>query len=392
MSGMEKMNTIGSQLQSINAIGTPMDFLSTKKYLLVLLIACFCSTVYGQVGIGNPAPDSTSVLDLTNPNNKGLVLPPAANVGAFSSGPVLGITYFTDDHIYYKRSDGYNALSPWKYKFNGDASEHVYYNSGGNIGIGATSVTVPPEAPLQVQPDAAVSLAGNGTVMIGNSLGLNMAINSGELQARNTGSAAPLKINEDGGDITMGAAATPVQLSVTGKIREFHQPSGQYYDLIAAGTIVMWHGDTTNVPVGWALCNGNIFARSDNNGTLQTPDLRGRFIVGVGSNGTSTYAPHDVGGQDSVTLAPNELGAHTHAINLSTSGGGSHSHSMGGSYRSHDGNGGGGDDALQNPGSTTTSTDGNHSHTVNGNTQTSGTGDAHENRPSFHALVFIMKL
>ena len=365
-----------------------------NRYILFIAFtaALGCQGLLAQVGIGNPAPDSTSVLDLTNPNNKGLVLPPASNTGAFSTGPTLGITYFSNDHIFYKRSDGYNALSPWKYKFNGDASENVYYNSGGNIGIGATTLASPPEAPLQVQPDAPVSLSGNGTVLIGNTLGLNLAINSGELQSRSTGSAAPLKINEDGGDITMGSPATPVQLSVTGKVREYHQPTGQYYDLVAPGTIVMWHGDTTNVPTGWAICNGNSYTRSDNNGSMQTPDLRGKFIVGVGDNGTSSYGAHATGGQDSVALAANELGQHRHYISLTTSTNGAHNHSMHGSYRQHDGNGSGGDDGLQNPGGDRTSTDGNHSHSVSGNTQFSGSGDAHENRPSFHALVFIMKL
>ncbi len=348
--------------------------------------------LHAQVGIGNATPDSTSVLDLSNANNKGLVLPFVSNPNNFAANPSPGMVYFSNDLIYYRRSDGYNALSPWKYKFNGNASEDVYYDAGGHIGIGVTNLTVPPEAPLQVLPDAPVSLTSNGTVLIGASLGLNMALNSGEIQTRNTGSAAPLKINEDGGDITMGSPAHPVQLSVTGKIREFDRPSGQFYDLVTPGTILMWYGDTTDVPVGWGICNGDVYQRSDNSGTILAPDLRGRFVVGVGSNGASTYAAHDLGGQDSVALAPNELGEHRHFINLNTTTNGNHTHGMHGSFYEHDGDGDGGDDGFQTSGNDQTQSGGTHSHNVSGNTTFSGNGDPHENRPQYHALVFIIKL
>jgi hypothetical protein len=36
------------------------------------------------------------------------------------------------------------------------------------------------------------------------------------------------------------------------------------------GMIVMWSGDVTKIPTGWALCDG----------TNGTPDLRGRFVLG----------------------------------------------------------------------------------------------------------------
>jgi hypothetical protein len=40
------------------------------------------------------------------------------------------------------------------------------------------------------------------------------------------------------------------------------------------GIIVMWSGDISKIPDGWALCDG----------TLSTPDLRGRFIIGTNPN------------------------------------------------------------------------------------------------------------
>jgi hypothetical protein len=51
--------------------------------------------------------------------------------------------------------------------------------------------------------------------------------------------------------------------------------------------IMMFYGDVGDIPSGWALCDGN-------NGR---PDLRNRFIVGVGSD----YVLGDVGGDDILT-------------------------------------------------------------------------------------------
>lgn len=69
--------------------------------------------------------------------------------------------------------------------------------------------------------------------------------------------------------------------------------------VFTAGMIMMWYGDVNEIPDGWALCDGN-------NGR---PDLRNRFIVGVGSD----YVIGDVGGEDLHTaLATSASGAHSH--------------------------------------------------------------------------------
>lgn len=46
------------------------------------------------------------------------------------------------------------------------------------------------------------------------------------------------------------------------------------HPLIMTGMILMWSGSVANIPGGWALCNGK-------NGT---PDLRDRFILGIGAD------------------------------------------------------------------------------------------------------------
>ena len=40
------------------------------------------------------------------------------------------------------------------------------------------------------------------------------------------------------------------------------------------GMIILWYGNTGNIPGGWVLCDGN----------NSTPDLRDRFVIGAGNN------------------------------------------------------------------------------------------------------------
>ena len=154
----------------------------------------------------------------------------------------------------------------------------------------------------------------------------------------------------------------------------------------------MWSGSSSNIPSGWLLCNGS-------NGT---PDLRDRFIVGAGNS----YPVGNTGGSASVTLTTDQMPSHSHgnsfAINLSNlscSSAGAHTHklyglgnrggSVGGSHaqlRYYD------EDIVEN-----TSSAGAHTHTISGSGSLSGSisntggSQAHENRPPYYALCFIMK-
>jgi microcystin-dependent protein len=108
---------------------------------------------------------------------------------------------------------------------------------------------------------------------------------------------------------------------------------------IPVGGIIMWNG--TTIPKGWALCDGFWYNPSDNSDrgnskygqrTIQTPDLRGRFIVGY--TPTASTATYDgkysnntnnaisinyqtIGnnsGADSVKLSEAELPKHKHDV------------------------------------------------------------------------------
>ena len=69
---------------------------------------------------------------------------------------------------------------------------------------------------------------------------------------------------------------------------------------IPKGTILPWYGKSSDIPDGFALCDG----------TKGTPDLRNRFLVGAGSN----YSLGDTGGEDRVTLTGTQIGNHYHYV------------------------------------------------------------------------------
>lgn len=143
---------------------------------------------------------------------------------------------------------------------------------------------------------------------------------------------------------------------------------------------------------GWQMCNGE-------NGS---PDLRDRFIVTAGRN----YKVGDQGGSDSVALTAAQLPAHAHAGQTAASG--IHQHWIEGTdakglakrkrripgQTTVDMGFGGGRNADPNDvrwrGAVNTDRVGNHAHGfTTGNT---GGNQAHENRPAFFALAFIMRL
>lgn len=145
---------------------------------------------------------------------------------------------------------------------------------------------------------------------------------------------------------------------------------------IPSGVIVMWSGSIASIPAGWALCNGS-------NGT---PDLRDRFIVGAGQS----YPVGNTGGAASVTLSAFQIPPHNHSFSGTTSVNGLHAHAGGAANVGIFSQTG---DASQNvqPIVSNTSVEGAHSHTFSGITDATGSGAAHENRPPYLALAYIMK-
>lgn len=118
------------------------------------------------------------------------------------------------------------------------------------------------------------------------------------------------------------------------------------------GMIVLWSGAVADIPNGWQICDG----------TNGTPDLQDKFIVGAGS----TYSVADTGGEATHTLTTTEMPAHTHTYDRKT--------------------GGISGDVAQLTAAIMCTT-----KTAIASSSTGGDG-AHENRPPYYALAYIMKL
>ena len=67
-----------------------------------------------------------------------------------------------------------------------------------------------------------------------------------------------------------------------GKIKEYGK------QLFPRGAIIMWSGNTA--PDGWALCDGVYHPYEVGSDSVKVPNLKGRFVVGLGSNGFNNYS------------------------------------------------------------------------------------------------------
>lgn len=200
------------------------------------------------------------------------------------------------------------------------------------------------------------------------------------------------------------------------------KPFRQLLDLQRAATpiggIMLWSGALTAIPDGWYLCDG----------TEGTPDLRDRFVIGAGH----AYPVADQGGAREVVLNTSQLPAHKHRGTVRSAGdhshrattaragyhnhsgtthsAGSHNHGYYGAadHGHHIGMGGRRlgvayqytNYAGSHSHGLSINSAGSHSHSVTidrsgGHTHSlslgyTGGGQAHENRPPYYALAYIM--
>ena len=204
--------------------------------------------------------------------------------------------------------------------------------------------------------------------------------------------------------------------------------------LIPSGLISMWSGTIANIPSGWVLCDG----------TNNTPDLSGRFVVGYSGSGNYSSIGN-TGGSDSRALESYNMPSHNHSGSISArdtnhthsgtsyNNNQSHSHTASNNgdhyhdkiYTSYGywiqqddlNNSGGSGYSFQggrsDNGGLKTSTNGSHNHTIGNNSsehnhyfqtgseshshshsitiENSGIGIAFDNRPAYYVIAFIMK-
>lgn len=158
-------------------------------------------------------------------------------------------------------------------------------------------------------------------------------------------------------------------------------PSG-----VEKGMIIIWSGSISNIPDGWALCDGSV-----QNGE-QTPDLRDRFVVGASigtGNVGETYSVDDTGGNDLITLTTGQMPSHSHGLNdagHSHTATGSHTHGVTDNGHNHDVSDSGHSHSWSGSGSSsshshnfsTGSSQGSHSHSMSGSVSgNTGSGGNH---------------
>lgn len=250
------------------------------------------------------------------------------------------------------------------------------------------------------------------------------ALADSAIQPSDLGTAATLNVGTSANQI--------VQLDGSAKLPALDGSQLTGIVSIPTGLISLWSGSTASIPSGWQICDG----------TNGTPDLRDRFVVGAGSS----YLVGGTGGAASIALVEAQLPSHTHgggtlatgaggdhshnfnantgnsgnhAHNGSTSNTGNHSHSIAAGLdyaqstwrigvgrrdpidlygytdttgaHSHNFTTAGAGDHSHNFNANTNAS-GNHTHSITGTTGATGSGTAHENRPPYYALAYIMKL
>ena len=182
---------------------------------------------------------------------------------------------------------------------------------------------------------------------------------SGDFAAAGKVTSAKLAVS---GDATFSTSATVSgDATVEGDLTVSGTVSG--YGSVPVGTIVLWSGAANKIPDGWALCDGSTV-----NGS-KTPDLRGRFVVGYNPN-DGDYSVKKTGGEKYHQLSVEELPSHSHNISLSIWG-------YTGSRK----------DLWE-----VAAPEWYYSNKQTISSQSVGGNQAHENRPPYYTLCYIMRV
>ena len=232
-------------------------------------------------------------------------------------------------------------------------------------GVNAGSITTTAAANL-----ASLKVSGNAEI------GTGLTVKSGTTTINGT-------------SVTIGASTTVKSpLSVEqGDIRvdASHTFRRNNVDIaVPVGGIIMWSGSSSEIPEGWAICNGQRVSGMKNGQsvTIETPDLRDRFIVGAGRE----YTVKQTGGEKTVTLTAAQSGLPAHTHNMQ--------HDHGNGLRGKEGTGTQSNvfrSGAENPSKSEQRT-GASSKTDTAANAAQNASQAHENRPPFYALFYIMRV
>ena len=153
---------------------------------------------------------------------------------------------------------------------------------------------------------------------------------------------------------------------------------------------------------GWVLADGGVYVDSGGN-NIVVANMAGYFPVGLASPGNyTTLQSHAdataASGADTVTLTTPQIPVHNHGVGtLATASDGIHTHDVQIKYQINSPSSGDPNDynvlecdQLSNLCTVTTDNSTAHTHAVSGSTANAGTGNAHENRPPFTIVAYVV--
>ena len=112
------------------------------------------------------------------------------------------------------------------------------------------------------------------------------------------------------GDVSPSSARMTQDANIGGKLvvgGEVVRSNGNAaFGTFPVGAIVLWSGAASNIPDGWRLCDG----------TYDTPNLRGRFIVGYDADDGDHNTIGNNGGEKTHKLTVSEMPSHYHSITM----------------------------------------------------------------------------
>ncbi|GAA09691.1 hypothetical protein ATPR_2695 [Acetobacter tropicalis NBRC 101654] len=283
-----------------------------------------------------------------------------------------GATVATKNDVNNAETDVKNWVEAGGYNVNGQVNFGAWIEAGANKTMWGGSGT-------------------NGAIQSGDyvwSAGVS-CIGYGNMQA----TLQVTDVNGNGGDPRVGAhlyvkdyngVQTDWYFNTAGRLRD---PKANYVDATPRGAIIMWYGSASNVPTGWAICDG----------TNGTPDLRDKVVVGAG-----IQALGHIAGDWNATATTTNNGNHNHYSNtqghtLTVDEMPSHQHTYSWHGITSEGHGtdtmgSGGDTSTWNGSNGTSYTGGNqpHSHGINWDGDHNHSVTVSTQQPSFY-LYYIMK-